>query len=126
MSEETDAIELLTQDHRQAETLFSGFENMADPQDRTEIVHEVVHELAVHGEVEELVFYPRLREAVPDGDDLAEESIHEHVETKDTLNALDGMTADDDSFDQRMEELTGELMGEGRHHVKEEESEILP
>lgn len=85
-------------------------------------VHEVVHELAVHGEVEELILYPRLRDAVPGGSDMAEESIHEHVEMKETLNALDGMTADDDGFDERMREL----MGEVRHHVKDEEDEVYP
>lgn len=122
MAENTDALQLLSKDHQKVEDLFSRFSTSTDPQERTEIVHEVIHELAVHGEVEELVFYPRLREAVPEGDDLAEESIHEHVEMKETLNALDSMTAGDEGFDERM----GELVSEVRHHVQEEENEIFP
>ncbi|HVM14346.1 MAG TPA: hemerythrin domain-containing protein, partial [Egibacteraceae bacterium] len=122
MADDTDALELIAADHRKVEDLFSRFERSSDPQERTEIVHEVVHELVVHGEVEELVFYPRLRQAVPDGSDLADEALHEHVEMKETLNDLDGMTADDDAFDERMREL----MDEVRHHVEEEESDIFP
>lgn len=122
MADDTDALELIAADHRKVEDLFSRFEQATDAQIRTEIVHAVVHELAVHGEVEELVFYPRLREAVPDGNDLVEEALHEHVEMKETLNALDGMTADDDGFDERMRELMDEM----RHHVQEEENDIFP
>lgn len=122
MADHPDAIELIVADHRTVEGLFTRYERATDPQERTEIVHEVIHELAVHGEVEELVFYPRLRAAVAGGDDLAEEAIHEHVEMKETLNALDAMTADDSEFDTRMREL----MGEVRHHVQEEENDILP
>lgn len=121
MATDTHALELLGSDHRMVEDLFTRYEKSTDVQERTEIVHEVIHELAVHGEVEELVFYPRLRQAVPDGNELAEEAVHEHVEMKETLNALDGMTADEDGFDKRM----GELIAEVRHHVQEEENDIF-
>lgn len=41
---------------------------------------------------------------------------------KDTLNALDSMTADEEGFDQRINEAHGRV----RHHVQEEEGEIFP
>jgi hemerythrin superfamily protein len=122
MSEPIDAVDLLTSDHRTVEELFGRYEQTADAEERTRIVHEVVHELAVHGEIEELLFYPRIREALSDGDSAADEAIHEHVEIKETLNALDRMTASEDGFDERMKEL----MAEVRHHVQEEESDIFP
>jgi hemerythrin superfamily protein len=122
MAAPIDAVELLTRDHRTVESLFGQFEGTTDPDERTRIAHEVVHELAVHGEIEELLFYPRLRDALPDGSDLAEEAVHEHVEIKKTLNDIDGMTAQDEGFDAKMREL----MAEVRHHVEEEESEIFP
>lgn len=122
MNDRTDAIDVLTRDHRRIETLFTSYEGTTDADERTRIAHEIVHDLAVHGEVEELLFYPELRRALPDGDELADEAVHEHVEIKRTLNDLDSMTADDDAFDERMREL----MAEVRHHVGEEESEIFP
>lgn len=117
-----DALELIAADHQRVEDLFTRYEKATDTKDKTDIAHEVIHELAVHGEVEELVFYPRLRDAVPDGTDLAEEAIHEHVEMKETLNRLDSMTAEDPEFDGTMREL----MVEVRHHVEEEENDIFP
>src|SRR3712207_3107682 len=117
-----DAITLLTEDHRKVESLFARYESSRDPQEQTEIVHEVIHELAIHGEIEELIFYPALRNALPDGDGLADEAVHEHVEIKETLNELDKMTAGDEGFDTKMREL----MAEVRHHVEDEEAEVLP
>jgi hemerythrin superfamily protein len=120
MTQSTDAITLLVDDHRAVEELFARYEQSDDPEEQTRIVHRVVHDLAVHGEIEELLFYPRIRESL--GDDAAEEAIHEHLEIKKTLNELDKMHAGDDGFDARMREL----MAEVRHHVEEEESDIFP
>jgi hemerythrin superfamily protein len=114
MAEQMDAVDLLTRDHREVENLFAEYESTTDPQERTRIAHEVVHELAVHGEIEELRFYPRLREVLPDGDRLADEAVHEHVEIKETLNEIDSMTAEDPAFDDRMRELMAEVR-EKRH-----------
>ena len=122
MNDPIDAIDLLTRDHRRIETLFSSYEGATDADERTTIAHEVVHDLAVHGEIEELIFYPELRRAVPGGNQLADEAVHEHVEIKHTLNDIDAMTADEDGFDEKMREL----MAEVRHHVEEEESTIFP
>ncbi len=122
MSEHLDAVDVLTRDHRHIEDLFASYESSSDPSERTRIAHAVVHDLAVHGEIEELLFYPRIRSAVADGDALADEAVHEHIEIKRTLNDIDRMRAEDESFDDKMREL----MAEVRHHVEEEESELFP
>lgn len=121
-SEGTDALDLIAAEHRVVEDLFCRFENATDPQEKTEIVHEVIFELVVHGELEEIVFYLRLRESLPDGNTLADKAIQEHMDMKETLNALDSMTADDDSFD----DLVRGLIAEVRQHVEEEEQELFP
>jgi hemerythrin superfamily protein len=117
-----DAVQVLTRDHREVEDLFGRYESSTDPDEQTRIAHQVIHDLAVHGEIEELLFYPRLRTALGDGNALADEAIHEHVEIKRTLNDLDKMTAVDDGFDAKMREL----MAEVRHHVEEEENDLFP
>lgn len=124
MAEKTtmDAIDLLSRDHRDVEQRFTQYEAASDTEMKTELAHEIVHELAVHGEVEELRFYPRVREVVENGDALADEAIGEHLSVKETLNAIDWATADEAGFDDRMREL----MRDVRHHVEEEEREIFP
>ncbi|HVL99504.1 MAG TPA: hemerythrin domain-containing protein [Egibacteraceae bacterium] len=122
MAEGPDALDLIAAEHRMVEDLFCRFENATEPQEKTEIVHEVIFELVVHGEVEEIAFYLRLRESLPDGNDLADEAIQDHMEMKETINALDSMTAGDDCFD----ELMRGLMAEVRDHFKEEEAKLFP
>lgn len=122
MAEKPDAIEMLKRDHRDVEGMFHQYERAQDPDEQTRIAHQVVHDLAVHGEIEELRFYPRMREVLPNGDKLADEAINEHVEAKQTMNEIDSMTAHDDGFHQRMTELIAEI----RHHVEEEETQMLP
>lgn len=122
MSEQPDAVDVLTRDHRHIEDLFASYESTSDPAEQTKVAHAVVHDLAVHGEIEELLFYPRIRAVLPDGDALADEAVHEHLEIKRTLNDIDRMRADDDAFDGKMRAL----MAEVRHHVEEEESELFP
>lgn len=117
-----DAVDILARDHREVEGVFTQYEAATDTDSKTDLAHQVVHDLAVHGEIEELRFYPRLREVLEDGDKLADEAIDEHLAIKETLNAIDSMTADEAGFDDRM----SELMGEVRHHVEEEESELFP
>ncbi|MFA9432230.1 hemerythrin domain-containing protein [Egicoccus sp. AB-alg2] len=121
MAETMNALDLLARDHREVEDLFTQYEATTDTERKTEIAHQVVHDLAVHGEIEELRFYPRLREVLDNGDALADEAIEEHLAIKNTLNDLDSMTAEDDGFDDRMREL----MAEVRHHVQEEEGELF-
>lgn len=122
MAENVNALDLIAQDHRNVEDLFGQYERATDTDEQTRIVHEVIHELAVHGEVEELLFYPRVREKAAEGERLTDEAVHEHVEMKKTLNELDSMTASDEGFDDRMRELIAEV----RHHVGEEENDIFP
>ena len=122
MAEHMDAVAVLTRDHREVESLFQRFEKTTDPDEKIQIAHEVVHELAVHGEIEELLFYPRVRSKLADGDSLADEAIHEHVEIKQTLNDIDKTSVADEVLDDRM----ARLMAEVRHHVEEEEKDIFP
>lgn len=116
------AIELIKQDHREVERLFEAFEQSDDSEQKREIVDQVIHELSVHAAIEEQIFYPSVREALAAGDSLVDESLHEHGEAKQLLNELDGMAPDHPSFDPTMTELIRDV----RHHVEEEENEILP
>lgn len=122
MPDNRDAVQVLTDDHREVEDLFGQYAKSSDTGEQTRIVHRVIHELAVHGEIEELLLYPRLRTALSDGNDVADEAVHDHLEIKRTLNELDKMSAGDEGFADRMREL----MSEVRAHVEEEEGQIFP
>ncbi len=117
------AIEVLKQDHRRVEQLFGQYrEAAASPERKQDIANQIIRELSVHAAIEEEILYPVVREALPDGDELAQESLQEHHEAKQVLADLDGMSPDGPEFDRRV----GQLMKDIEHHVEEEEGEMFP
>ena len=118
-----DAIEVLRGDHRRVEQLFGQYqEATASPERKQEIMNEIIRELSVHAAIEEEILYPTVREALPDGDELAQDSLQEHQQAKQVLSDLDAMSPDDPEFDQRV----GRLIEDFQHHVGDEEGEMFP
>jgi hemerythrin superfamily protein len=117
------AIELIKQDHDVVEGLFRRWEEASSgPADRRELVETIIRELSVHAAIEEQVLYPMMRQALPDGDRLVEEALQEHQEAKEALAALDRRGPDDADFEPEVDSLVKDV----RHHVQEEEGELLP
>jgi hemerythrin superfamily protein len=118
-----DAISLTLQDHREVDALFSKYESLTgNGQQKRDIVHQIIRELSIHAAIEEQFLYPTMRNNLPDGGQLVQEAIQEHQEAKELLNALDKMTPDESGYDQRVRSLIQDV----RHHVQEEEGELLP
>jgi hemerythrin superfamily protein len=119
-----DAITALKADHKRVEALFKKFENAGDGAHTTkrDIVDQLIEELSVHAAVEEQVFYPAVREAVPDTDDDVLEGLEEHHVAKWTLSELDGMDPEHERFKAKVTVLIESV----RHHVEEEESDMFP
>lgn len=119
-----DAITLLKTDHKTVEKLFKAFEKAGDGAEKTKqgLVEQIIEELSVHAAIEELVFYPAIRDEVPDVADEVLESLEEHHIVKWTLSELDGMAPDHERFDAKVTVLIESV----RHHVKEEETELFP
>jgi hemerythrin superfamily protein len=119
-----DAIALLRQDHRAVEKLFKQFEKAGPKAHKTKrgLADRVIEELSVHAAIEEQLFYPAVREAVPETDDEVLESLEEHHIVKWTLAELDGMDPEHERFTPKMTVLIESV----RHHVEEEETELFP
>jgi hemerythrin superfamily protein len=119
-----DAIVLLKNDHKTVEKLFKQFEKAGDSaaQDKRGIVDKIVEELTVHAYIEEQVFYPEARKAVPETEDHVLESLEEHHIVKWVCQELADMDPGDERFDAKVTVLTENV----RHHVEEEEQEWFP
>lgn len=119
-----DAITLLKNDHRTVEDLFKRFEQAGDRAyvQKRQIVDRIIEEFSVHAAIEEQVFYPAARAAVPDTEDLALESLEEHHIVKWSLSELVDMDPAHERFDAKVTVLIENV----RHHVEEEETELFP
>jgi hemerythrin superfamily protein len=118
-------IEILKTDHQTVEELFAEFEELdaeARPQKR-EVVDRIIGELTLHAEMEETICYPSFKEVLDAEDiDLIDEAYVEHGSVKQLIEQLKVLDAEQPEFDANMEVL----MEQVRHHVEEEEDELLP
>ncbi|MGI8334570.1 hemerythrin domain-containing protein [Actinomadura scrupuli] len=119
-----DAIVLLKDDHKTVEKLFKEFEKAGDRAVKTkqQLVQKIIEELTAHAHIEEEIFYPAAREAVPDTTDHVLESIEEHHVVVWMLSELAGM----DPADERYTAKVTVLIENVRHHVEEEEQDWFP
>jgi hemerythrin superfamily protein len=116
-------ISVITQDHREVEAVFQELESGAGtPEHRRDLADHVIAELVRHSVAEEQYMYPAAREALEGGDELADHELEEHAEAEKLMKELDGL----DPTDPRFDELLGTLMSDIRHHIEEEESDLLP
>jgi hemerythrin superfamily protein len=116
-----DAIELLTEDHQKGERAFKEFESTDDTERRKQLARQVITDLSVHAGIEEVAFYPSVKEALPSTADDIDEDLGEHAEAKELLSQLQGMDPSAPEF----EPTFRELMADVRHHVDEEEGELF-
>jgi hemerythrin superfamily protein len=120
-----DAVALIKADHREVEKLFNEFEDAGDRAYKTkqQLVSQIIKELEVHATIEEEIYYPAVdAKAKKDGKELVAEAVEEHHVVKVLLGELATMSAEDDAFDAKVTVLIENV----RHHVEEEEEELLP
>jgi hemerythrin superfamily protein len=113
-----DAIQLLKDDHKKVEKIFSDMEGK---ENRQRLFPDLDRELSVHAEIEEKVFYPATKEAEPTRD-LVLESIEEHKQIKMVLADLEQTDKTTEEWGAALKVLKEDVM----HHVGEEESELFP
>lgn len=124
-----DACQLLDADHIAVKHLFVEYARLAvapsgasAAADRHALAMKICEELTVHAQIEEEIFYPAVREALPEDADLLDEAQEEHVQAKALIARIQQMNKADATLDQLVSELNRAI----EHHVKEERDEIFP
>ena len=121
MPKQKDAVALLKEDHEVVKDIFEQFEDAEEMKEKTEIAREAIQELKIHDAIEEEIFYPRVRAAIGEKE-LMNEADEEHHMVRIAIAELDKMDDNDERFEAKFTVLS-EMV---RHHIKEEESEMLP
>lgn len=115
-------VDAIVADHRAVQGVFAEIEASADARHRRDLVEHVIAELVRHSVAEEQYLYPAARTALPDGDEVADHEIAEHAEAEEVMQELERT----DPTDPRFDELVASLIGDVRHHIDEEERDLLP
>jgi hemerythrin superfamily protein len=117
-----DALALLKADHRAVEKLFADFESARKPQRKEEIARKICAELTIHARLEESTFYPAVREALPEEQDLLDDAEVEHASLKWLIAQVETESCDSEFYDAKVTVLREYV----KHHVKEEEKDMFP
>ena len=120
MLPEKHAISILKKDHETVKELFDRFEKAESSSEKERIITRAVTELKMHAIVEEEIFYPTVRKHV--GTDIMNEADEEHHVARVLIAELDLNRAGGDHREAKFTVLAESV----RHHIKEEENEMLP
>jgi len=117
---ENHAIAILLKDHDNVKQLFDTFEKAKSTAEKEKIIAAALSELKIHAVVEEEIFYPAVRQHV--GKDLMNEADEEHHVARVLIAELDRDGRANDHRDAKFKVLSESV----RHHIKDEEGEVLP
>lgn len=123
-SETMDAVELLIKDHENVKSMFEQYEDLGDKAyaAKKKLATQICLELTKHATAEEEIFYPAVREAGGDTEDLVDEATVEHASAKDLIAQILSMEPSDELYDAKVKVLSEQI----EHHVGEEEGEMFP
>ncbi len=113
-------VQMLKEDHNKVKELFEEFES-AEGRERGEIAKTAIQELEVHADLEEALIYPAIRKEIEE-DDMMNEAVEEHHLVHVLIKELKKLKPNDEKFQAKFKVL-GELV---KHHIEEEENEMLP
>lgn len=116
-----DAIAILKSDHDKVKDLFKQFESTDNMREKKKIAQEAIMELKIHAEIEEKIFYPAVRNEIND-DDIMNEADEEHHVAKLLIAELDQMDGSEEHWEAKFTVLSENI----RHHIKEEEGQMMP
>jgi hemerythrin superfamily protein len=124
MTKSTDAIAMLTAEHKEVKSMFEQYDKLGDRANaaKKKLADQICAALTLHTTIEEEIFYPALRAASKDAADLLDEAEVEHAGAKDLIAQIEEMDPEDDLYDAKVKVL-GEQV---EHHVGEEEGEMFP
>ena len=117
---EKHAIAILMKDHDTVKELFDRFEKSESAAEKEKIIVKAVEELKIHAVIEEEIFYPAVRRHV--GSEIMDEADEEHHVARVLIAELDRDGRGNDHWDAKFTVLAESV----RHHIKEEEGEMLP
>ncbi|GAA5113778.1 hemerythrin domain-containing protein [Haloechinothrix salitolerans] len=122
-AQQADLVSVIVNDHRAVEQAFSELESGAgDAEYRHNLTDHVIAELVRHSIAEEQFMYPAVRRYLDGGEQIADKEIEEHGEAEKIMKQLESADATDEKFDQLLRQLIQDV----RHHVEDEENNLLP
>jgi hemerythrin-like domain-containing protein len=127
----TDVFTVLGHDHQEVKRMLAELEKgptaaTGASEDqlalRKKMTEELIIEESKHEALEEMYFWPAVREHIQSGNTLADEATGQEQSAKQVLNDLDKLGSGDAEF----ERLLGKFIVDAREHIEFEETQVWP
>jgi hemerythrin superfamily protein len=119
-----DAVDLLDADHKAVKQMFIDYDSLCGDQapagERQALAQRICQALTVHTQIEEEIFYPKVRDAIDDPQ-LIDLAFDEHAEAKQMIADIEQMDAAEEGYDDAVKQL-GKVIDQ---HVLEEREQIF-
>lgn len=115
-----DVVKVIKEQHRVIDSLLSQAEQ--EGADVRALMQQVADLLKPHSEAEESFVYPTIRQKQADETEMVKDGVAEHHHLEGLLDQLLVEDPEGPGYDGKLAALIGEL----RHHVEEEEQDLLP
>jgi len=115
-------VNLILDDHRRMERMFSEWDSTADAITKKRLALELIRTISLHGAKEEMSIYPWMKSHLPSSTGDIDHSIEEHATLKKDLAALEQLDPTDANFGATLRKSWQDL----KHHIDEEETNVLP
>jgi hemerythrin superfamily protein len=116
-----DVVDLIKAQHRTMDDLLERAQQ-AEPDEVRDLLQQVADLLLPHSEAEESFVYPAIRDHDPREDEEVADGTAEHHHIESLMRELLTEDPSGPGFDGKLAAMVGEL----RHHVEEEEQDLLP
>jgi len=118
-----DIVSLIREEHTIVLNLFDRYKNSNSDIEKQALGYNLIKLLCIHSAKEEMVLYPTLREKLPNGNQIADDSLVEHLALKKDLYELDqlGSSATLVQIDAKVQAALTDLTT----HLEHEEENIL-
>ena len=120
-----DVFEVLKADHEEVKAMLARLEERpmsGSLEDRQKLTEQVIIEESKHEALEEMYFWPAVRDVGPEGERVAEKATAQEQEAKQVLAELDKLSASEPRF----EELLASFIADAREHIAYEEEQAWP
>lgn len=126
-----DVFDILSQDHQEVQRMLTELEigptvatgsSGSELALRKKMVEQLIIEESKHEALEEMYFWPTVRDQVADGGQLADTAIEQEQDGKEVLGRLDRLDPDQPEF----ERLLIMFIAAGREHIRFEEGQVWP
>jgi thiamine pyrophosphate-dependent acetolactate synthase large subunit-like protein len=126
-----DVFTVLAQDHQDVKAMLAELERGPTRATgatgdqlalRKKMTEQLIIEESRHEALEEMYFWPAVRDRLESGNTLADEATGQEQDAKQVLASLDKLSPDDAEFEQ----LLGKFIMDARQHIEFEESQVWP